>query len=199
MDINNNFLCNICKKSYSSLSSLNYHQKNTKFCLSLQDKLNSGELIRCEYCLKEFTSKKYLSQHNIICKEKKILEQQDFKTEYEKIKNQLEIIKKENTELKLNFSIKIRSKDELIRNMKKEIEELKNTTNNKSIKNKLKKNKSYPIELNQLFEHIETIDESLQKIKESFKRENIDITDNGHPLKMLPDKILSNCRHINKQ
>ncbi len=41
-------------------------------------------------------------------------------------------------------------------------------------------------------------EESLQKIKEYMNKSNIDITDIGHPLKMLPDKVLSNCRHLNK-
>jgi hypothetical protein len=307
MDINNNFLCNICKKSYSSLSSLNYHQKNTKFCLSLQDKLNSGELIRCEYCLKEFTSKKYLSQHSDTCKEKKIIEQNELRRENDRLKKDLDIAKKELSDMKLTHELKIQSKDELIERMQKEIDEYKKMANRPTTSIVNNNSNNYQIQFNQLVQNIETFnqdslsnkiksitieemdsydprnledsfshtlsntfkdyafctdkarkmvvikkedgttekiplkdftnkclklglvdirkyihhleehydlkwnnenistenfgifDESLQKIKESFKRENIDITDNGHPLKMLPDKILSNCRHINKQ
>lgn len=47
-------------------------------------------------------------------------------------------------------------------------------------------------------ENFEVFDVSLQKIKESMNKNDIDITDNGHPLKMLPDKVLSNCKHITK-
>jgi hypothetical protein len=109
------FNCNFCKKSYTSQSNLNNHQKTAKFCLDLQNKLSSGELIRCEYCLKEFATKKYLQQHIEICKQKKNVEQNDLKKDLENLKNDLENLKNENIKLKL----KLEMKDEIIKNLEK--------------------------------------------------------------------------------
>jgi hypothetical protein len=297
------FTCNFCKKVYTSLSSLNYHQKTAKFCLSIQNKLTNGELIRCEHCLKEFTSKKNLTQHDTICKNKKTKEQNEVKSELENTKKELDNIKKELDETKLT----IKFKDELIERMQKEIDEYKKiairpTT---SIVNN---SNNYQIQYNQLIQNIETfdssslsekiksitleemdnydpqnledsvshslcnklkdytfctdkarkivvikkedgkidkititefinlclnsgivdirkyltnldvyytdvklaenkisesnflsLDSSLQNIKEFMNKNNIDITDNDHPLKMLPDKVLLSCQHINKR
>jgi hypothetical protein len=288
----NTFECNFCKKTYSTLSSLNNHKKTAKFCLDLQNKLNTGELVRCDFCLKEFSTKKYLTQHLDHCKNKKLTEQSDLKKDFESL--QKEII-----ELKL----KLQFKDELNEKLQKEIEELSkrpttsiinNNTNNyqiefnqlvqnieafnqTSLSNKIKsitieemdsydpKNledslshtlcntlkdytfctdkarkivvikkedgstqkmqlkefinlslntnivdiRNYIKELEVHYdtkwttdrmttENFEVFDVSLQKIKESMNKNDIDITDNGHPLKMLPDKVLSNCKHITK-
>lgn len=295
----NTFVCIFCKKSYSTLSSLNNHKKTAKFCLELQNKLTNGELIRCEFCSKEFSSKKYLNQHLEHCKSKKLTEQNNIKNEFEK---ELVDIKKENTELKL----RLKFKDELNKKLQKELDEYKklasrpttsivnnNTTNyqiefnqlvqnieafdKSSLSNKIKsisleemdsydpKNlensfshtlcntfKDYTfctdksrkivvikkedgsiekitikdfvnlflntgiidirnyinnLELhydtkwttdNMLTDEFKIFDDSLQNIKEFMKKSNIDITDHGNPLKMLPDKVLSICKHINK-
>jgi hypothetical protein len=32
------YKCNVCKKEYSSISSLNHHQKTATFCIKLQTK-----------------------------------------------------------------------------------------------------------------------------------------------------------------
>ena len=47
--------CQFCKKTFGSLSSLNYHKKTTKYCLKLQGKLEEiKNLYTCEFCNKEF-------------------------------------------------------------------------------------------------------------------------------------------------
>ena len=51
--------CKFCKKTYSSISSLNYHQRTAKYCLKIQ--LKSTEDVKkvsfdCEYCDKQFSS-----------------------------------------------------------------------------------------------------------------------------------------------
>jgi hypothetical protein len=297
INTNSNLNCNFCKKSYNSLSSLNYHQKNAKFCLELQNKLKNGELIRCDFCLKEFTSKKYLNQHNEICKQKKTIEQTDTKRENDKLH-------KEISDLKVKFDLSIKFKDETIEKLQKELEYYKKLANRPTTVNHTTNN--YQIEFNQLVQNIDlfndnslsdkiksitlqemdgydpknledcvshslsnkikdytfctdkarkmvvikkendivekisikefinlclntglseirnyiksleehydtklleykisdenflVFDDSLQKIKEYMSKSNIDITDSGHPLKMLPDKVLSNCKHINK-
>ena len=71
--------CKFCHKTYSSISSLNYHQKTAKYCLKIQQKDNE-EIKRitfdCEYCNKQFSSKQRLNFHseNCIDKYKKIIE-----------------------------------------------------------------------------------------------------------------------------
>tara|TARA_Y100000389_G_scaffold170407_1_gene177427 strand:+ start:559 stop:1419 length:861 start_codon:yes stop_codon:yes gene_type:complete len=71
--------CKFCHKTYSSISSLNYHQKTAKYCLKIQHKDNE-EIKRitfdCEYCNKQFSSKQRLNFHsdNCIDKYKKIIE-----------------------------------------------------------------------------------------------------------------------------
>ena len=46
--------CEFCKKVLSSKSNLNYHQKNNKTCLLIQQKINENEieiaLVDCEFC-----------------------------------------------------------------------------------------------------------------------------------------------------
>jgi hypothetical protein len=112
--MSNNFICNFCKKSYGALSTLNNHQKTAKFCLDLQNKLNSGVLIRCEHCLKEFSTQKYLKQHIEHCKNKKLNEQIDLKKELEELKKEIHELK-----LKLEF------KDEINKKLEKEIDDYK--------------------------------------------------------------------------
>ncbi len=303
-------ICKFCRKSYTSLSNLNNHQKTAKFCIELQNKLNTNQLIRCEFCLKEFSTKKYLSQHSERCKDKKISVQKDFELENKKLNKKLLDLEQEFKNELLECKLKLEFKDELIEKMQKEIDDYKkiisrpttiyntNNTNNT--------NNNYQIEFNQLVQNTETFlsaslsnkiksitieemdsydpknledsfshtlcnklkeytfctdnsrkmvvikkenditekitinafinlclnigvtdirnylkiledhydsklvsytitdenftvfDDSLQKIKEYMNKTNIDITDTGHPLKMLPDKVLLNCRHLNK-
>jgi len=89
--------CNFCNKIFSSKSSLNMHQKTTKYCLKLQGK--KEELtFECKYCNKKFTLKVNLTSHYGICKEKEINEklkekEEELKKEFNKEKENLEIFK----------------------------------------------------------------------------------------------------------
>ena len=58
--------CNFCNKMFSSRSSLNAHQKTTKYCLKLQGKIEKNNF-KCEFCNKSFTTKQYLSIHGELC------------------------------------------------------------------------------------------------------------------------------------
>ena len=64
--------CSYCKKKFSSKSSLNSHQKTTKYCLKLRDDSKLNYLKKCEYCDKSFTTKQNLLIHYIECKNKAI-------------------------------------------------------------------------------------------------------------------------------
>ena len=69
--------CQYCKKTFSSKSSLNNHQKTAKYCLKLQDSNMEIVNFKCEYCDKYFTIKQHLSNHLLACKEKKDKELQE--------------------------------------------------------------------------------------------------------------------------
>ena len=60
--------CTFCNKIFSSKSSLNNHQKTTKYCLKLQGKLEEEGNFICEYCNKKFTLKTNLLNHHGICR-----------------------------------------------------------------------------------------------------------------------------------
>ncbi len=135
-------LCEFCNKSYSSLSSLNYHKKTTKFCLELQKQSNANISLNlqytCEYCEKNFTTKASLSNHISICeakicKEKIKTEYNDFKLKLEnefndykvKLENEYKLkdeqlkLKDEQLKLKddqlLEFKFRLESKDEQLK------------------------------------------------------------------------------------
>jgi hypothetical protein len=61
--------CQYCNKILSSISSLNYHRKNTKSCVELQGQ-NIDKKVECEYCNKVLSSKSSLKRHMVICKNK---------------------------------------------------------------------------------------------------------------------------------
>lgn len=85
--------CEFCKKVLSSKSNLNYHQKNNKTCLLIQQKINENEieiaLVDCEFCNQSF-SESNLVKHLQKCKTRPLIEmirkQKD---------NEIEIIRKE--------------------------------------------------------------------------------------------------------
>lgn len=60
-------ICQYCHNKFSSKSSINNHQKKTKYCLQLQGKDVSSEFT-CEFCLSVFTAKVGLQYHYKICK-----------------------------------------------------------------------------------------------------------------------------------
>ena len=87
------YTCKHCKKSCSTKSNLNYHIKNTKYCLNIQGNIND---IKCEYCDNSFGSKRIQKNHLSKCTEF-LLHKNSVKYD-EQIKFlQLELIKKEVT------------------------------------------------------------------------------------------------------
>lgn len=59
--------CQFCNNTFSSLSVLTKHQKNTRYCLSIQNKTNNN--FKCMFCEKIFTSNDKKNRHHNICKE----------------------------------------------------------------------------------------------------------------------------------
>jgi hypothetical protein len=103
------FECEFCKHKLKSISSLNYHLKTAKYCLVLRNKTSDN--FKCEYCLKEFTTKNKCNIHVIKCK-----------TVFKNFND----YKNENTILK----DKIIDKDGQIMELKLQIQELQNKLEN---------------------------------------------------------------------
>jgi hypothetical protein len=80
--------CKYCNKKFTTKSNLNYHQKNTKYCLEIQGN-KSTQIIKCSFCQKELSSKKVLNIHKIGCTNFLIYE----KTKY--IQNRMSIMEEE--------------------------------------------------------------------------------------------------------
>ena len=115
-------ICEFCKKIFKNVSALNVHQKNTKYCLIIQGKIqpvNTVVIFDCKYCEKVLTSKQMLNVHQSICEVK--IKQDNDKKESEIIKLRQENIQlleyKEQIKQTLNF------KDQEVSKLKQELKE----------------------------------------------------------------------------
>jgi uncharacterized C2H2 Zn-finger protein len=223
MSTNENiFVCEFCKKEYTSISNLKYHQKNTKFCLELQSQQAN---LKCEYCDKVFSTSKYLKQHSNHCKIYRIyqeneslkikiseyqvkLDKQEIecKTKLDKqeieCKTKLDYQEKE-TKLKLkNKDDIIKLKDDNINKLQKEIDEYKklvtrptNVYTTNTTNTTTNNNTNYQIQFNQLLEKIETLtSENICKKIDSIEIK--ELTDPG--IKDFENRVSNRLSHIFK-
>ena len=112
--------CEFCKKVLSSKSNLNYHQKNNKTCLLIQQKINENEieiaLVDCEFCNQSF-SESNLVKHLQKCKTRPLIEM--IRKEKD---NEIEMIRKEKDK---EIKIVRKEKDKEIEKLKKLVKKLK--------------------------------------------------------------------------
>jgi uncharacterized Zn-finger protein len=87
------FNCQFCNKEFSTKSNLTYHQRTANFCLQIQGK-DTLEAFSCQLCDKKFNRKSSCMEHECICPQKKINNNEKLK-EIEKDNQQLkeEIVK----------------------------------------------------------------------------------------------------------
>ena len=78
------FICDICKNTFSTNSSLLSHKKTAKYCLELQSSIVDD--FKCEYCDKSFNIKNNLLRHYNTCKKKEF--ELNHKNEIDKIKKE---------------------------------------------------------------------------------------------------------------
>ena len=69
----NSLICEYCNTEFISISSINNHRKNAKYCLIIQGKLEHKKDYSCNLCKKTLSSKRNLDNHMTKCK---ILEEQ---------------------------------------------------------------------------------------------------------------------------
>lgn len=95
-----NFSCEFCGNNLQTLSSLEYHKKNNKKCLEIQN-VGLTSLLSCEFCNKKF-SKHNLKIHIKSCKEKKKYDDEKKNKDIEILEQKNKELLKENEELKKN-------------------------------------------------------------------------------------------------
>jgi predicted RNA-binding protein with EMAP domain len=69
----NSLICEYCNTEFISISSINNHRKNAKYCLIIQGKLEHKKDYSCNLCKKTLSSKRNLDNHMTKCK---IIEEQ---------------------------------------------------------------------------------------------------------------------------
>ena len=66
-------ICKYCNNTFSKLSVLNTHQKNTKYCLVKQGQIENQiniEIFDCKYCNKVFSRSGLLNNHVLECEQR---------------------------------------------------------------------------------------------------------------------------------
>ena len=119
--------CNFCNKVFSSKSSLNTHQRNTKYCLKLQGNIKENNF-ECNFCNKKFTSKQYLSIHTNSCNKEINLILKEKEKEYEerlkeKEKECQERLKEKEKECQERLKEKVKECQEKLKEKERDCEE----------------------------------------------------------------------------
>ena len=125
--------CEFCKATLKTLSSLNYHKKTNKKCLSIQkNKVENvqSNLIECEHCKKTFLPFNYVKHINSCNQKMKNLEEK-IKLLEQETQNQRIIINSLEEKLKLQTSLYEKDRD-IINEIARQP---KNNTNNNTIYN----------------------------------------------------------------
>jgi hypothetical protein len=141
-------ICKYCKKEFTSQSYLNFHIKNTKYCLKIQSDINSDEQKnineKCYICDKILANSKCLKAHlekcttiynihSILKKNKDNIESVENKTKQAEkdkmfLKQENEILKRENEILKRENDI-LKTDHECIQEIAKQPKNITNTNN----------------------------------------------------------------------
>jgi hypothetical protein len=166
------FVCEFCKKCFTTSYNLKNHQKTAKFCLDIQNK-PVEESYKCEYCNKGFNLKTVYNSHIGICKDKKAVEDEKLLTRVKELEKEL----KQKDILLAKLKTKVSSKDEIIKKLEKTNKELlkRPTTINNNNNNDNRQQNQYNIQFNQLFEKLPILNEANvnNRINELSNEENV--------------------------
>ena len=97
--------CNFCKSELKSVSSLNYHKKNNKKCLEIQNNIfetSDSSLVLCKFCEKHFCN---INRHYLTCKTKTNKDFEILKLDNEKKQIEITELKEYITKLEAENSI----------------------------------------------------------------------------------------------
>ncbi len=187
-------ICEFCNKGYTSLSSLNYHKRSTKFCIEIQKKnstipISNINEFNCEFCEKNFTTKLSLATHLIACDVKKYKDKID--KQYSLFKEEVESKYKDYENQLSEYKIKLESKDE---QLKSKDEQLKSKDEQiKKLEEKVERYES------QLFDNNNKLTEQLinrpQIVNNNTNNNNYTIEFNKLKNELLPftDANIKNC------
>ncbi len=153
------FVCEFCKKSFRSLSNLNYHKKSAKYCLTLQNKKSTCV---CTYCDKVFANNYTLQTHLTTCKNKKAMDEIELNKDVQIVKLTNKVKDLTNRVKELESSLKSsNSQVELLTKLVEKPVVINNTTTNNN-------NNNYTVQFNALFNNLDVFnDKNVQKsIKE---------------------------------
>lgn len=64
--------CEFCNNEFKNTNALNYHKKNTKYCLKIQNNQENIKKFTCEFCNLKLKTKRNLNCHKLICKQKNV-------------------------------------------------------------------------------------------------------------------------------
>ena len=191
--------CCYCKKIFKTTSSLNHHQKSTKYCLEIQGA--KKELYTCIHCNESFSVKSALERHLNSCKTKKNAVLTTINNELEETKQELLSLKEQVKTIKSNFQKNIKEKDMIIDYQKIQIEKLEKT--NSDLQNTIEKLATHAISRN--FEDkavIEVdiecdIDDDEEEKSEEYKLKPLDVGD-GYQIENRESDGYINVTHLCK-
>lgn len=93
-EVENGYICEWCKNSFTFVQNLKKHQKTAIYCLKIQG--IDSEQLKCKFCCKEYTTKPSYNKHIQKCPQKAIATLK----KYKKIKNEVKQLREENSIVK---------------------------------------------------------------------------------------------------
>ena len=154
--------CQYCKKTFSSKSSLNNHQKTAKYCIKLQNNTNEILCFNCDFCEKIFTTKQVLFNHLQSCKNK------DFKDILKEKEAQFKNVLKEKEAQFQSLLKDIEHYKERLKRQEEQIKELQETL--ERIANKAIERPTHATTTNNLLNITSCIDfNDIDKIKDTIE------------------------------
>jgi len=167
------FICNFCNKEFTYKHNLTAHQKTTKKCILIQEKIKiKNKISICQYCNKEFANNQNLSKH--VCLTKTVYLENELKKSNEQleVKNtQITDLEIENRELKKsNEQLEVKNTqitDLEIENKELKIKLEKNSNNSEYLENEIK---CLNLTINEQKTQIEFLKEQLTKSQEQLTK-----------------------------
>lgn len=119
------YICKYCNNKFNTVSVLNNHIKNTKYCLLIQGKIIEQTEFKCSFCSKNLSSKQKLNDHVNICNKKysHSLESQ-INILYNKIHEQEEKFKEQLIKQENHYKELLQKQEENCKELQKTIERL---------------------------------------------------------------------------